>query len=179
MITYADVTEERAIERKLRENEERYSRVSEAVAEGIYDWNIVDNTLYVSDRLLEIFGFEGYLTSNDWYARVHPDDAEAYRDSLRECFRGKTAKVACEYRIKARDGNYQWVEDHGLPIRNAAGRAVRLVGCVSDITNGEAWRRHCATASSAMRLPCKRSTRLSTSGILRPARCTTRHASMT
>jgi PAS domain-containing protein len=42
MITYADVTEERATERKLRENEERYSRVSEAVAEGIYDWNIAD-----------------------------------------------------------------------------------------------------------------------------------------
>ncbi len=134
MITYADVTEERATERRLRENEERYSRVSEAVAEGIYDWSIVDNTLYVSDRLLEIFGFEGRLTSNNWYSRVHPDDAEAYRDALRECFRGKTAKVACEYRIKARDGNYRWVEDHGLPIRDAAGRAIRLVGCVSDVT---------------------------------------------
>ena len=91
MITYADVTEERATERKLRENEERYSRVSEAVAEGIYDWNIVDTTLYVSDRLLEIFGFEGRLTSRNWYSRVHPDDAETYRDALRECFRGKTA----------------------------------------------------------------------------------------
>jgi PAS domain S-box-containing protein len=134
MITYADVTEERATEWKLRENEERYSRVSEAVAEGIYDWNIADNTLYVSDRLLEIFGFEGHLTSSNWYSRVHPDDAEAYRDALRQCFRGKTAKVACEYRIKARDGNYQWVEDHGLPIRDAAGRAIRLVGCVSDVT---------------------------------------------
>jgi len=134
MITYADVTEERATERKLRENEERYSRVSEAVAEGIYDWSIAGNTLYVSDRVMEIFGFEGHLTSDDWYALVHPDDAEAYRDALRQCFRGKTAKVACEYRIKARDGNYQWVEDHGLPIRDAAGRAIRLVGCVSDVT---------------------------------------------
>jgi PAS domain S-box-containing protein len=135
MITYVDVTEERATERKLRENEERYSRVSEAVAEGIYDWNIADNTLYVSDRLMEIFGFEGHLTSGDWYSRVHPDDAKAYRDALRECFRGTTSKVACEYRIKARDGNYQWIEDHGLPIRDAAGRAIRVVGCVSDVTN--------------------------------------------
>jgi len=134
MITYADVTEERATERRLRENEERYSRVSEAVAEGIYDWNIADNSLYVSDRLLEIFGFKGDLTSNNWYSRVHPDEAQAYRDALRECFRGKTAKVACEYRIKARNGNYQWVEDRGLPIRDASGRAIRLVGCVSDVT---------------------------------------------
>jgi PAS domain S-box-containing protein len=134
MITYADVTEARATERKLRESEERYSRVTEAVAEGIYDWNVADNSLYVSDRVMEIFGFEGQLTSGDWYARVHPDEAEIYRDALRECFKGKTAKVACEYRIKARDGSYRWVEDHGLPIRDAAGRAIRLVGCVSDVT---------------------------------------------
>jgi PAS domain S-box-containing protein len=134
MITYADVTEERATERKLRENEERYSRVTEAAAEGIYDWNIADNSLYVSDRVMEIFGFEGQLTSGDWYSRVHPDEAEIYRDALRECFRGKTAKVACEYRIKARDGNYRWVEDRGLPIRDTTGRATRLVGCVSDVT---------------------------------------------
>jgi PAS domain S-box-containing protein len=134
MITYADVTEERATERKLRENEERYSRVTEAVAEGIYDWNIADNSLYVSDRVMEIFGFEGQLTSADWYSRVHPDEAEIYREALRECFRGKTATVACEYRIRARDGNYRWVEDRGLPIRDAAGRAIRLVGCVSNVT---------------------------------------------
>ena len=134
MITYADVTEERATERKLRENEERYSRVTEAVAEGIYDWNVADNSLYVSDRVMEIFGFEGQLTSYDWYSRVHPDDAEGYRDVLRECFRGKTIKVACEYRIKARDGSYRWVEDHGLPIRDTGRRAIRLVGCVGDVT---------------------------------------------
>ena len=134
MITYADVTEARATERKLRDNEERYSRVSEAVAEGIYDWNIADNTLYVSERVMEIFGFEGQLTSYDWNSRVHPEDAEAYRAALRECFRGITVKVACQYRIKARDGKFRWVEDHGLPIRNGAGRATRLIGCVSDIT---------------------------------------------
>jgi PAS domain S-box-containing protein len=134
MITYADVTEARATERKLRDNEERYSRVSEAVAEGIYDWNIADNTLYVSERVMEIFGFEGQLTSYDWNSRVHPEDAEAYRAALRECFRGMTVKVACQYRIKARDGKFRWVEDHGLPIRNGAGRATRLIGCVSDIT---------------------------------------------
>src|SRR5712672_1391624 len=56
-----------------------FARVSEAVAEGIYDWNIADNTLYVSERVMEIFGFEGQLTSYDWNSRVHPEDAEAYR----------------------------------------------------------------------------------------------------
>jgi PAS domain S-box-containing protein len=135
MITCSDVTEARTTERKLRENEERYGLVSEAVAEGIYDWNIERNTLFVSPRLMEIFGFQGTgLTSQDWYALVHNADRERYRDELRDCFRGNSPRVHCEYRILVRSGEYRWVEDHGLPLRNSEGRAIRLVGAVSDVT---------------------------------------------
>src|ERR1700692_592609 len=49
----------RRLERSLRESEERYALVSEAVAEGIYDWNIKLNSLFVSHRLMELFGFKG------------------------------------------------------------------------------------------------------------------------
>src|SRR5271156_1352735 len=100
-------TEARRLERSLRENEERYALVSEAVAEGIYDWNIKLNSLFASPRLMEIFGFEGSgLTSEDWYRRVHPDDKESYRTALRGCFKKSTSKLECQYRIKAADGNY-------------------------------------------------------------------------
>ena len=79
-------------ERKLRESEERYALVSEeAVAEGIYDWNIAHNSLFVSPRLMEIFGFEGpALTSADWFALVHEDERDLYRGALRDCFKGTT-----------------------------------------------------------------------------------------
>jgi PAS domain S-box-containing protein len=128
-------TEARRLERSLRESEERYALVSEAVAEGIYDWNIKLNSLFVSPRLMEIFGFEGSsLTSEDWSRRLHPDDKENYRTALRDCFKQRTLKLECQYRIKAADGNYRWVEDHGLPIRNEAGWVIRLVGAVSDIS---------------------------------------------
>jgi PAS domain S-box-containing protein len=59
---------------------------------------------------------------------------EPYRNALRECFRGHAAKVQSQYRIKAADDSYRWIEDHGLPVRDKAGRAVRLVGAVADIT---------------------------------------------
>src|SRR5580704_6715596 len=125
----------RRLEQSLREKEERYALVSEAVAEGIYDWNIKLNSLFASPRLMEIFGFEGSgLTSEDWNRRVHPDDRENYRTALRDCFKQTTLKLECQYRIKAADGNYRWVEDHGLPIRDEAGWVIRLVGAVSDIS---------------------------------------------
>jgi PAS domain S-box-containing protein len=128
-------TEARRLERSLRESEERYALVSKAVAEGIYDWNIKLNSLFVSPRLMEIFGFEGSgLTSEDWSRRVHPDDRKNYRTALLDCFKQSALKLECQYRIKAADGNYRWVEDHGLPIRNETGRAIRLVGAVNDIS---------------------------------------------
>jgi PAS domain S-box-containing protein len=127
--------ETRRLEQMLRENEERYLLVSEAVAEGIYDWDIEHNALFVSSRLMEIFGFEGAgLTAEDWYTRVHPDDFDGYRLALRDCFKRRLVRLRCHYRIKAADGDYRWVDDHGMPIRNESGRTIRLVGAVSDVT---------------------------------------------
>jgi PAS domain S-box-containing protein len=130
-----DVVVARRLKQSLRASEERYAVVAEAVAEGIYDWNIKTNALYVSPRLMEIFSFAGTgITSDAWYGRVHPDDRESYRTALRDCFKQHSLKLECQYRIKAADGIYRWVEDRGLPIRDEAGRAIRLVGAVSDIT---------------------------------------------
>jgi PAS domain S-box-containing protein len=130
-----DVVVARCLEQSLRASEERYALVAEAVAEGIYDWNIKTNALYVSPRLMEIFSFAGTgITSDAWYGRVHPDDRESYRTALRDCFKQHSLKLECQYRIKAADGIYRWVEDRGIPIRDEAGRAIRLVGAVSDIT---------------------------------------------
>jgi PAS domain-containing protein len=49
-LPHASSDETQRLEQMLRENEERYLLVSEAVAEGIYDWNIEQNTLFVSSR---------------------------------------------------------------------------------------------------------------------------------
>jgi len=139
LVTYSDVTHARAVERSLRENEERDSLVSQAVAEGIYDWDIEGNALWVSARLIEIFGFEGLgLSAADWNARVHPEDFPLYRNALRDCFKGVSTRLHCEYRIRLGSGDYRWVEDNALPIRNKAGRAVRLVGAVSDVSERKA-----------------------------------------
>ena len=120
---------------ELRESEERYGLVSKAVAEGIYEWDVEHNSLWVSSRLIEIFGFQGRnLTAADWNDLVHREDFPKYRAALRNCFKGITARLDCEYRVRHSDGQYRWIEDRGVPVRNASGRAVRLVGAVSDIS---------------------------------------------
>ncbi len=126
---------------ELQEKNERYALVSQAVAEGIYDWDIACNALWVSPRLIEIFAWgepgpdAGARPSQDWNARVHPEDFEHYRAALRAALKGETGRLHCEYRIRLSRGEYRWVEDHALPVRDERGWAVRLVGAVSDVTD--------------------------------------------
>src|SRR4029077_17072947 len=49
--------------------------------------------------------------------------------------KGETARLHCEYRIRLSNGEYRWVEDHALPVRDERGWALRLVGAVSDVTD--------------------------------------------
>jgi PAS domain-containing protein len=87
-------------EAELRASEERYGLVIQAVAEGIYDWDIERNSLRPSARLIEIFGFHGRdLTAADWNELVHP---ETTRITERPCAtasrrsrRGSIANTGC------------------------------------------------------------------------------------
>jgi PAS domain-containing protein len=91
--------------------------------------------------LIELFGWEepdsstGERPSQDWNARVYPEDFESYRAALRAALKGQTARLHCEYRIRLSNGDYRWVEDHAVPVRDERGWAVRLVGAVSDVTD--------------------------------------------
>jgi len=130
------LTETRRTNVALRENEERHALVIQAVAEGIYEWSIQSNSLWVSPRLIEIFGLAGRgLTAADWNSLVHPDDFPLYRAALRACFKGVTPQLDCEYRVRHSDGHYRWIEDRAVPVRDAAGWAVRMVGALTDVSS--------------------------------------------
>jgi PAS domain S-box-containing protein len=119
--------------------EERYALVTQAVAEGIYEWNIRSNSLWVSPRLIEIFGLaEHSLTAADWNSLVHPEDFPLYRAALGACFKGVTPRLDCEYRVRHSDGGYRWIEDRGVPVRNATGWAIRMVGALTDVSSRKA-----------------------------------------
>ena len=60
-----------------RESEERYALVTEAIHEGIFDWNIVTGDYYLSPRYKEILGYRDDELPNDpesFFGRIHPDD---------------------------------------------------------------------------------------------------------
>ncbi len=114
---------------------DRYALATEAISEGIYDWDIPTKSLHVSGRLTLITGLNSTeLTERDWSDRIHPEDFDGYRQAVISYFKGETDRLQVEYRLLRASGDYIWVADNGRCIRSDNGEAVRLIGAIRDIT---------------------------------------------
>lgn len=132
-----------AVDKSLTQHLIQHDRMHfalEAARDGLWDWDSQTNDVYYSPRYLEMVG---YTTENfppvfdSWACRVHPDDlqgtihmqlAVASSPSYGEMFE-------CIYRFLAADGSYKWILGRGkVTRRNSAGRATRIVGLHTDIT---------------------------------------------
>jgi PAS domain S-box-containing protein len=135
VVTFQDCTAERNAQRVLEESEERYALVTRATSDGIYDWNVKEDVLFISDSLIRILDFDHNIgTSLTWADRLHPDDLAGYVDALRTHFKEQAEAVDIEYRVRAKSGGYRWLHDRSVGERDHQGRVVRLVGAIRDIT---------------------------------------------
>ena len=135
LVTFEDRTDQRRAETALRANEERHRLVTRATSDGIYDWNVTDDVLYVSDNLTRLLDFDlDAKASGMWVERVHPDDYAGYADAIRQHFKGQTDALEHEYRVRSASGDYRLIQDRGIGMRDTAGKVVRMVGAVRDIT---------------------------------------------
>ncbi len=129
----------RRAERALIESEERYALAVTATNDGIWDWQVPDGAVYYSPRWRAIMGFDPDAPLNGiepFVEHVHPDDRDRLRGELEDHVKGHGAHFECEYRIRFGD-TYRWCLARGQAVRDEQGRAVRVAGSVTDITEGK------------------------------------------
>lgn len=132
-------TEERQrIEETLRESEVRLKKTQEIAHLGSWELDVINNHLYWSDEVYRIFGLkpqEFKATYEAFLERVHPDDRKAvdkaYTGSLR---RGRDSYEIEHRVVKKSTGEIRYVHEKCEHIRNAAGKIIRSVGMVQDVT---------------------------------------------
>ena len=130
-----DITELKETEAALRLSEERYALAARAATDGIYEWNLRTQALYMPMYERVVGAYPGIaLTAAHWNERVHPEDFEGYRRALRAYLRAETDEFEHEYRLTLPDGSWRWLLDRGIGVRDDDGRVVRIVGAVADIT---------------------------------------------
>ena len=121
---------------KLKESEERYRLVLEGVNDGIWDWDLSKNEVYWNDRLLEIIGLSRDKfgsTMDAIYNRLHPDDKDGIVRAI-----GAHLEQEIDYNVEFRllhsSGAYRYCTSQGKAQRNSEGKALRMAGMISDIT---------------------------------------------
>jgi diguanylate cyclase (GGDEF)-like protein/PAS domain S-box-containing protein len=126
------------IEKKLRESEERYSLATQGANDGLWDWNLESQEIYFSPRWWSMLGYDDGQIGNrpeDWFRRLHPGDKDQVQCKLDEHLDGSTTHFESEYRILDAEGTYRWVLCRGLALRNGEGKAYRIAGSQTDITD--------------------------------------------
>jgi signal transduction histidine kinase len=69
-----------------------------------------------------------------WSEKIHPEDKERILAHLHSVLDGGEQFFSDEYRYACGNGSYAYVLDRGYVLRDARGKAVRMIGCMTDIT---------------------------------------------
>lgn len=105
--------------------------------DGVWDWNLIDNSVYFSPRWKEMLGFEDDELPSvfaSWEERVHPDDLEAAWRDINRNFHKETEYYENIHRLRHKKGHWIWILDRGKTLFDDKGRPVRMIGTHTDIT---------------------------------------------
>ncbi len=133
-----DVTKQKQAEEALKASQERFALAVAASTDGIWDWDIKRDTMFMSNRAQCIFGLEATETErrlSHWRqtVRVHPNDADVLGQELEAYLAGKTLVYDHELRVLNLTGEVKWIRVRGQCVRDLNGEPTRLAGSVSDI----------------------------------------------
>ncbi len=122
----------------LRQNEERLMHALEGANNGLWDWNIKSDTLYLSPRFEIMLGYDpGEIvpTITDLKTLIHPKEIDLVRNRLREHLKGNSAIFESEHRFRKKDGTWVWTLVCGKVVeRDQEQKAIRIVGTQTDIS---------------------------------------------
>src|SRR5690606_19102141 len=101
----------------------------------IWDWDLKSDVVWWSDGMETLFGYaleDLEPDSRSWTNRIHPEDREWVVESFFETVEKGLDRWESAYRFLCHDGSVAHVVDRGFVIRDKTGKAIRLVGGMTD-----------------------------------------------
>ena len=130
--------------RALENSEARYARALRGANDGLWDWHVEHDHLYLSERWSSMLGLDRDQLGEGkagWFARVHPEDLPGLRHAIQQHLNGLSDSLHHQYRIRHREGHYLWVLVRGVVSRDERGEQ-RLAGSQSDISGQKNTEQH-------------------------------------
>ncbi len=135
--TAQDVTETIQTKMALIESNIRYEYVSKATFDAIWDWDLKKDHIFWGENFEKIFGHPLQTlkqSSESWTDHIHPDDYKRVKEKIFEHINGTKNNWDDKYRFKKANGDYAYVIDRGVVIRDSKGKGIRMIGAMQDVT---------------------------------------------
>lgn len=145
--------------REIEHINERYQLAATATQDLIYDWDLTSNDITRFHRgLQELFGYPSEVVNRRdfWKNNIHPEDKPIEKKKLADIISNpKEDFIKTEYRFRKADGTYARVVDRGYILRDPSGKALRLIGATSDISEITAKREALKIANKRFKMAMK------------------------
>jgi diguanylate cyclase (GGDEF)-like protein/PAS domain S-box-containing protein len=137
VVCFTDCTALKDAEQSLHKSEERMRLALQGSTDAPWDWDLVTGEIYYSARYWDMLGFDPDTQAADpeaWVRLTHPEDRIRVVACLDELLPGPRQAYSTEFRLRHRDGHYVPVLSRGYILRDGAGKALRLSGTNTDLT---------------------------------------------
>jgi len=137
ILSAIDISEIKTFEANLMRSEERYGLVIEAVNQGLWDWDVENNTVYFSPLWKKQIGYLDNELENKfetWVEHLHPEDKERSLKAVDEYLKNPEGYFELEFRFKHKDGSYRFIYSKAASVIDDNGKVTRLFGAHTDIT---------------------------------------------
>ncbi|MBI2517430.1 MAG: response regulator [Opitutae bacterium] len=134
----AENEERRRVEAQLKVTDERLNLALDATQVGVYEWDVLTDEVIYSPSVWTSLGYDPAQmpsTYQVWIGLIHPEDIPDYQAAVASHFRGETAFIELEYRIRHANGDWQWVSARAKCVTwDTHGQPTRVTGTCQNIT---------------------------------------------
>ncbi len=133
----SDITERKQGEEALRQSEERFQLIVKATNDAVWDWDLTRDAVWWNEGVKTLFGYRGDEVGTHatwWYEHIHPEDRERVVANIHAAIASNKSSWLDEYRFRRADGSHAYVLDIGYIIHDSAGKPVRMIGGMTNIT---------------------------------------------
>jgi PAS domain S-box-containing protein len=121
----------------LREAHERLERAVSGSRDGVWDWDVVHDRVFLSPRWKEMLGYRADEIESSiaaWVSLLHPDDAEVTQARVKAALDDPNVEYTNEFRIRHKDGSWRWILARAAVGRDEHGNALVMSGSHVDVT---------------------------------------------
>lgn len=132
-----DITESKHTEMKLIASDERFNLAMKASSDGLFDWNLETNEIYYAPAWKKMLGYEDDEIQNDfsvWENATEPEDVKKSWELQQKLISKQIERFVLEFKMKHKDGHWVDILSRAEAIFNDNGKAIRIVGTHTDIT---------------------------------------------